>query len=87
VCSTSDLAGARRAADPHHWVACPEAGDGEEICDACGARPGTLEAAGPCDAPDAGDDTPPEPWEFWPGDRYDLMPGYEHPAGGTGPPA
>jgi hypothetical protein len=85
VCSTSDPSRARRAADPHHWVAFPEAGEDEEICDACGARPGTHEAAGPCDVPDAGEDTPPEPWEFWPGGNPEIMPGFDRPAGGKEP--
>jgi hypothetical protein len=65
----------------------PEAGEDEDICDACGARPGTLEAAGPCDVPaEAGDDAPREPWEFWPGGKPDLMPAYERQASGKEPP-
>jgi hypothetical protein len=66
--------GARRAAGSHRWVACPEAGEGAEICDACGARPGTPEADGPCDEPRGR--AYPEPWDFWPGGIFgDIMPG------------
>jgi hypothetical protein len=76
MCSTSD------ATQAHHWTAYPEAGDGEEVCDACGARPGTPEADGPCYAPRPDNETPPEPWEFWPGGSPEIIPGY----GGTDPP-
>jgi hypothetical protein len=57
---------------PHRWIAVPEAGAGEQICDACGARPGTPEADGLCGAPeaDAGGVMWPEPWDFWPGGMH-----------------
>lgn len=73
----------------HHWTPYPEGGDGEEICECCGARPGTLEAEASCDEPDpaGSEEQPPEPWVFWPGDHYDDMSGFDRPPPAEKPPA